>query len=350
MPYEFPVDPQHLFDERQPQMVNSGIPAGDVASARAAIDAMWRSGEGGWAFEWSKLAQAYADAGQHYLASLAFGWAKFPTLANEAARQALGNQLEQYLLAAKSFPVEFERRVIDVPFQGGLSPVAVHIYAAKGLAADAPVILGSGGVDTWKMDMHGIWLGIAQSGLARVIAFDIPGTGESKVAMSREGGGEIVRGLVAAARAMRPRKIVHLGVSFGGYYAAMSGLSGLVDAAVDWGGPVDAAFAPGREAQFGMSDIVGNALGFDKSPTPAQRDPILRTFSLRDLLDRDANAPMLVINGADDVHVPQADTLVFKGRRATEVHLIPETGHCATTKMGEVVTILFAWLSGIVAK
>lgn len=32
---------------------------------------------------------------------------------------------------------------------------------------------------------------------------------------------------------------------------------------------------------------------------------------------------MLVINGADDVHVPQHDTLVFEGRRDTVVELIP---------------------------
>jgi esterase FrsA len=41
------------------------------------------------------------------------------------------------------------------------------------------------------------------------------------------------------------------------------------------------------------------------------------------LQDRDANAPMLVINDANDVHVPQQDTLAFSGRRATEVHLVP---------------------------
>ena len=42
---------------------------------------------------------------------------------------------------------------------------------------------------------------------------------------------------------------------------------------------------------------------------------------------------MLVINGADDVHVPQHDTLVFQGRRDTFVDLIPDAGHCAPTKL-----------------
>lgn len=56
----------------------------------------------------------------------------------------------------------------------------------------------------------------------------------------------------------------------------------------------------------------------------------LREFSLRPLLDRDINAPMLVINGADDVHIPQPDSLVFEGRRDTVVKLIP--GHRATVR------------------
>ena len=54
---------------------------------------------------------------------------------------------------------------------------------------------------------------------------------------------------------------------------------------------------------------------------------------------------MLIVNGADDVHVPQHDTLVFEGRRNTEVHLIPDTGHCAVTKLPEVMPMIMAWLA-----
>jgi hypothetical protein len=63
-------------------------------------------------------------------------------------------------------------------------------------------------------------------------------------------------------------------------------------------------------------------------------------FSLRNLLDQDDNAPMVVINGTNDVHVPQHDTLVFQGRHDTEVHLIPDTGHCAVSKLPEVLPFL----------
>jgi pimeloyl-ACP methyl ester carboxylesterase len=67
-------------------------------------------------------------------------------------------------------------------------------------------------------------------------------------------------------------------------------------------------------------------------------------FSLRSSLDQDTDAPMLVVNGADDVHVPAHDTVVFEGRRDTEVHLILDTGHCATSKLPEAIGLMVGWL------
>ena len=56
------------------------------------------------------------------------------------------------------------------------------------------------------------------------------------------------------------------------------------------------------------------------------------------------NAPMSVINGADDVHVPDAGR-AFEGRRATEVHLLSGTGHCAASRLPEVSATASTWLS-----
>jgi esterase FrsA len=345
MSYEWPVDAAGLFGERYAQMINTGLPAKDVDAVRAAVNEMWQDAPGGWVYEWSALAARYADAGSHLLASLAYGWAKFPTLADAPKRVALARQLEQYQLAAPGFGVDFERRVLDLPYQGGHTEVPVHILAAPGLPADAPVLLVSGGVDTWKMDLHPLFVQMALHTGARVVAFDIAGTGDSLVPMTPDGGGEIVRGLIAEARAIGSGVVAHLGISMGAYYSARSGLAGEVDAAIDLGGPVDAAFKRNPESMhFGMDGIVGNALGFDHQPTPDEVTDKLAGFSLRPLLDQDTNSPMLVINGADDLHVPQQDTLVFQGRGDTEVHLIPGTGHCAVSKWGEVIPTISKWL------
>ncbi|MFJ4785033.1 alpha/beta hydrolase [Streptomyces sp. NPDC088794] len=344
MPYQWPLDASELFGERYPQMVNTGLPAAVVDTVRAAVSEMWADAPGGWVHEWSKLAAAYADAGSHERAALAYGWAKFPTLADESRRVALAKQLEQYQLAAPGFGVRFERYVLELPYRGGTTTVPVHLLAPYDLPADRPVVLASGGVDSWKMDMHGLMVLLATRLRAPVLVFDIAGTGESTVPMTGSGGAELVSGLIEHARSLGNGVVAHVGISMGGYFSARSGLGGEVDAAVVLGGPVEAAFTDARKDAFGMDGIVGNALGFDAPPDPEQVALRTAEFSLRPLLDQDRNGPMLVVNGADDVHVPQHDTLVFQGRRDTVVDLVPDTGHCAVSKLPEVFPTIIGWL------
>ncbi|MFD9425771.1 MULTISPECIES: alpha/beta hydrolase [unclassified Streptomyces] len=345
MSYVWPLDPRELFIERYPQMLGFGLPAEDVDATRAAIDDMWPDAPGGWVHEWSRLAESYAATGRHDLAAAAYGWAKFPTLADGPKRSALARQTEQYTLSASGFPVDFERRVLTVPHRGGTAQVAIHVLAAPGLPADAPVTLASGGVDSWKMDLHSLWVQLALLSQTRVVTFDLAGTGEtSHLPMTPDGGTEIIEGIIAEARRIGNGKVAHFGLSMGGYYSARTGLTAAVDASVVLGGPVEAAFAPGRGFAFGMEGIVGNALGFDRPPSSDELSDAFTSFDLRPYLDQDAHAPMLVINGADDVHIPQHDTLVFGNRRDTRVELVPGTGHCAISKLPEVLPVIVDWL------
>ncbi|MFE6748650.1 alpha/beta hydrolase [Kitasatospora purpeofusca] len=349
MSFTWPVDPQDLFVERYPQMT-LGLPVEEVDAVRAAITEMWPDRPGGWVHEWSALAARHADAGNHRLAAQAYGWAKFPSLADGPKRTALARQVEQYVLAAPDFPVEFERRTVAVPYRGGEARLPVHLMAAPGLPADAPVVLASGGVDSWKTDLHGMWEQLALALPARLLLFDLAGTGETAhLPMTPDGGAEVIAGLVALARTIGNGRVGHFGISMGGYYSARTGLTGAVDAAVVLGGPVERSFAPGRGFAFGMDGIVGNALGFDAVPDAAEREAALAAFGLRALLDREANGPMLVVNGTEDVHVPVEDTLVFEGRRDTRVVLIPDTGHCAISRFGEAMAVITPWLADTLA-
>ena len=227
---------------------------------------MWADAPGGWVHEWSKLAATYADAGSHERAALAYGWARFPTLADESKRVALAKQLAQYQLAAPGFGVRFQRHVLPLPYRGGTTDVAVHQFAPFDLPEDRPVVIASGGVDSWKMDVHRLMVLLATHLRARVLAFDIAGTGESTVPMTGAGGAEMVIGLIEHARSLGDGVVAHVGISMGGYYSARTGLGGEVDAAVVLGGPVEAAFTGAREYAFGMGGIVGNAMGFDALP------------------------------------------------------------------------------------
>ncbi|MGW1290465.1 alpha/beta hydrolase family protein [Streptomyces sp. NPDC001118] len=344
------MDAQELFGERYAQMVNTGLPVADVDAVRAAITDMWSEGPGGWVQEWSRLASGYAATGSHQLAALAYGWAKFPVLADEFKRAALASRLEQYQLAAPGFGVSFWREVLELPYQGGTTAVPVHVLAPFDLPPDKPVVIASGGVDTWKMDVHTLLELMAAQLRVQVLAFDIAGTGESQVPMTPDGGAQIVSGVIAHARTLGNGVVGHQGISMGGYFSARSGLAGEVDAAVVLGGPVEHAFTRAGSLRFGMDGIVGNAIGFDHQPTPEELSAKFADFSLRPLLDEDTNAPMLVVNGADDVHVPQEDTLVFQERSDTDVQLLPDTGHCAVSKFPEVIPAILDWLDSALDK
>ena len=133
-------------------------------------------------------------------------------------------------MAAKDFPVAFERRIVKVPYRGGGVEVPVHLYSADGEYAGRPVLIVSGGVDTWKMDIHPWWVGFTQGAALTTMAFDHPGTGETAIPLDKHAD-KVICGLADYARTLGNGKVVHFGVSFGGNFAAMSGLSGIVDAA-----------------------------------------------------------------------------------------------------------------------
>lgn len=171
------------------------------------------------------------------------------------------------------------------------------------------------------------------------LAFDQPGTGETPVAL-RIQGDEVGLGLVAEARRLGNGKVAHFGLSFGRNFSVMSGLTGAVDAAINLGGPIDKSFEREVFARlpFGTERILGNDMRFDRKPSLDELSIAAQKLSRRALLARTDNASMLVINGAEDPLVPQRDTLVFAGRPCTEVHLLPDSGHCALSKLSEFWT------------
>ena len=241
--------------------------------------------------------------------------------------------------------MKFERRVLDLPTEKGTVSLPVHLYTAAESFDACPVLMISAGVDTAKMDIHHWLMTFATRAGVTVLAFDMPGTAENPVPLGPDAD-SVVRSLVSVARGIGNGLVAHMGISFGGNFAAMTGLTGMVDAAVDLGGPVDVVFRPERLRQlpYGMADIVGNALGFDHPVTVDELSSATSSLVRTELLDRHTNTAMLVVNGADDYFVPAQDTRVFEGRPGVTVELIPGTGHCAMSKAGEVIPKVVAWL------
>lgn len=103
------------------------------------------------------------------------------------------------------------------------------------------------------------------------LAFDHPGTGETAIPLDGHAD-DVIRGIADYARTLGDGRVAHFGASFGGNFSAMSGLAGIVDAAVDLGGPVVESFEPENVTKlpYGMHDILGNAMHWDYSPHPGR--------------------------------------------------------------------------------
>jgi esterase FrsA len=88
MSYTYKISPAAQFEDRYSQFISSGLPKADVDTLRATITDMWADAPGGWSYEWSTFARKYLEAGNPLLASLAYGFAKFPCPANDARLKA----------------------------------------------------------------------------------------------------------------------------------------------------------------------------------------------------------------------------------------------------------------------
>jgi esterase FrsA len=351
MPYTFPVDARELIAERAGQWISLGIEPTLIERMRGRLSDVWSDQPGGWVHEWSAAAERAEQAGDPLRASLLYGVAKFPVLGNKAHVTAYENQLRTFLAASGDFPVPFERHQVEVTFRDEIMRVPTYLYQPPDVSADAPLLLLLSGVDTWKVELHGIAVAAAQLIGTRVITLDMAGTGESPVPNGPDGDLYLLGVLDwLRGRFPRARRAGALGFSFGGHWTTKLALTRKIDAAVNVGASVDAAFTPEHlaRARFGMAGILGNSLHLDTAPTASELAAALAPFSLRrqGLFDDWGTepVPLLVVNGDNDQHVPLADTTVFRSRPNTTVRLEPGAGHVAAEALGELIPWMLRWL------
>jgi esterase FrsA len=184
--FTFPLEPAELFEERATQMAGWGIRRSTVTVARRRIRDMWGEGEGSWVGEWGREAERAEGEGEWLQAALLWGAARFPSLATESRRSAYERQLAAYERAAPDFQLHFERLVLEVESGNGSTPVAAHVFRRR-RAASRSLLVVSGGVDTWKVELHKLLVALARLSGLTVAAIDMPGTGESEVPLDPDG-------------------------------------------------------------------------------------------------------------------------------------------------------------------
>ena len=95
-------------------------------------------GAGGWVYEWSAIAADYAAKSDHTMASLVYGFAKFPTVCDQQRVVALQKQVDEFIKAAPTFPVHFERRTMTLPYAGSTVDFPVHVYPPTRIMPNDP--------------------------------------------------------------------------------------------------------------------------------------------------------------------------------------------------------------------
>jgi esterase FrsA len=347
--FTFPVDPAEVFEERARQFEGWGIPSSIVEKVRTQVRDMWSEEDpSGWVPAWAEWAERAEREGRWLQAALLWGAARFPCFATPGRRAAYERQLAGYERASADFPVRFERLVLDVPFDGGQTPVPVHLFRRRRAAGRSLVAL-SGGVDTWKVELHRLAVATARATGLTVAALDMPGTGESRVPLSPDSDRVLAGAIGQLARLERAERTGFFGISFGGHWAAKLALTGRVDAAVDLGGPVgaDPSGQDVTSLPYGMTGIVAHALGLEEPPSPEDADELVEGFSLgrQGLLDVPAPAPLLAVNGERDQYIPAADTTVFASHPNATVWVVKGATHCAAERARRVIPASLGWLT-----
>ena len=343
--FTFPLSPLELFAERRKQFIGWGIPSRVVSRVEACVTDNWADGPGGWTYEWILEADHAKGQENWMLASALYGAARFPCLSTPSRTAALRQQVHCFMRASSRFPLHFEREIVVCKEASGEVSIPVHVYAPQP-SSKLPTVILSGGVDTGKMELHRLSKLLCKIGKFRVVAMDMPGTGESNTPLTCDAD-RIYRAVIEKYRG--EGKVGIVGVSFGGHWAAKLALLHQVDAAVNFGGPIG---VDGMDADYvaalpnGMPGIVGNAMRLETYPDRQVAGLMIQDFSLKTqgLLDQVDTSPMLAVNGADDQYIPIADVEVFWRYPSAEVWLLRGLTHCAIEKIERVVPGMITWL------
>jgi len=318
------------------------------------------SGPGSWAYELSLPAAEHevaatkaeldgdpALAAEEYAKAAVFYFvARFPFVSTPAKAEAYRSHIDCYLRSAESFDPPLE--IVRIPFEGK----EIIGYLRIPPVEKPPVVVVTGGVDTWKSDVERQVNAMLAEEMA-VFAFDMPGTGESQWPLEPDS--DRVFSRVLEHLQTRPELD---GDNIGVYLQSFAGLFAvklaLVDpnikAAVNVGGPIHLAFTPEyiRKVPEVMIKTIAHAMreDLDASFKTMIARAMPMSLGTQGLLKKpDRQAALLSVNGDQDPLVPIDDLyIISKSGIQQEEWVYAGDGHCAPENLKEHAPKAAAWL------
>ncbi|MFC1795642.1 alpha/beta hydrolase [Pseudomonadota bacterium] len=325
------------IDRRFGGWVSKGADADRLDQAIRASDSMFGNGPNSWVLQMTlagheseargadlidngnieEAASAYAQAATFY------GIARFPYIHNAEAQAAYEAHNRCYILSRQLMGIPVEQ--VRIPFEEKEIIGNLYMPGVVASAKPVPLVVISGGIDTWKNESWPTTSAMLAEGMA-VFAMDMPGTGESQWLIDPTAGR--VYSAALAHLKQRPeidpdRLAVNLR-SFGGYFAVWLALTDPnVKAAVNFAGPIHHAFSDSHFAGLPEHMIPTVAAGFGVGREVFEQNQAegLAQFMAKVvpmslvrqgvLKPNKQQAPILSINGDQDKLVPISDLYVI---------------------------------------
>lgn len=356
-----------FVEERFDGWVEAGAVKEELEAALRQIYDPTGSGAGSWVYELSLAAKKHKEIAQkaekdgditttareYKIASVFYYISRFPFVSTPAKAEAYKQHINCYLKAAKYFDPPLE--ILRIPFEGK----EIIAYLRIPRVDNPPLILVSGGVDSWKSDLDNVINGLVAEGFA-VIAIDMPGTGESQWKLKPDS--DRIYSYVLEYMKKYPgidgdRMGVYL-VSYSGLFATKLALiDDNIKAAVNVGGPIHLSYATDNIKRLPavMIATISNAMGENyENMNSEQLAAKASSFSLKKqnlLIEPDSQAALLSINGDQDPLVPIDDLYIISNSGIKqEVWIYKGDGHCAPQNMKTYIPKAANWLMNQINK
>lgn len=293
-----------------------------------------------------------AAAGPLYLHAYGlYRMARYPAPNSPGKRAAYEKSQSMYLAGARSFPFLVER--VEMPFRGraGEGTKAVGYLMRPKNAGRLPLVIGWGGIDSFKEDRTEVATPVTAAGLA-ILLIDMPGTGDAPLAGSEnaERLWDALLDWCGTRSDIDAARIAVWGGSTGGYWAAKLAHTHRerLAAAVCHGGCAHYAFTPDwiEKAQHGsyafeLAETLASAFGRATFEEWVDYCPKLSLLK-QGVIDRPCT-PLLLVNGTQDTIFPIEDMYLLLEHGNPKTARFYPTGHMGYTP--DTVPMIVRWLA-----